>query len=219
VPAAAALVANDRYVVGFDERDWPVFRVDTSELTLTDYAVSDTSELVSFRDPRYVEVPGDILYQEHYAPRGPNAQVLDDGSVAVVLRDARQARLWSLSPEDTAFRPLGRPFTGVIDLSWNASDHYFQVAGDPGNCYCVPPALRWEAGADSDVMPANGVQIVSRTQPSHVVVLPNHRVTSDETGACVLEPTTPFPLVHDLPSSTVRALETANGDVRFFSAE
>ncbi len=214
VPAAVALVPSERYVVGFDARNWPVFRLDVATHELSSYAVTEPADLVGFRDPQYVVAPGDTLYSEHYASSSPDAEVLEDGSVAVALRDARQGRLWLVSPEDTAFRPVGRPVTDVVALNWHTQRYSLQLAGDRGDCYCQPPTLRWEAGADVDVMPTGYVQLVARAHPSLIIVRPDYLVEQDPSGVCVVEQGA-LPLVHDLLAGTTRALEDVAGDVRF----
>lgn len=213
VPEAVTLISNERFVVGLDSADWPVFRIDASTRTLTAYAVTGPKGLVSLRDEQYVLAPGDEVFAEHYAPKLSDAAVLDDGSVAVVLRDARQARLWSLDPDDTAFRPIGRPFTSVVDVNFRVADHYIQVDADRGDCFCVPPTSRWEPGADSDVMPAGTVQLVSRAHPSLVLVRQDHLVESDPSGACLVEPAAPGARIHDLVAGTTRVLEDPSNAV------
>jgi hypothetical protein len=217
VPSATKLISNSRFIVGLDERDWPVFRIDSSTRIVSAYAVVEPNDLVSLRDERYIESPGDSTYEEYYAPALSDALVLDDGSVAVALRDARQARLWSLTPDDTAFQPLGRPFSEVLDLRWTATDHFFQIGADRGDCFCVPPKLRWKEGADADVMPVGAVQVVARAHPSLIIVRPNYLVEADPSGACIVEPAAPTPLVHDLIAGTTLALNNAEGAVRFLT--
>jgi hypothetical protein len=214
VPKADKTIYNDRYIVGLDARDWPVFRIDTSSRVVSAYAVSEPHDLVSLRDPRYVETPGDATYEQFYGADVSDPLVLDDGSVAVVLRDARQVRLWSVNPGDTSFQPLGRPFSDVIDLRWSATDHYFQIAADRGDCFCVRPELRWDPGADADVMPVGGVQVVSRAHPSLTIVRQDHLVFADPSGACVVEPGVRT-LVHDLVAGHTLELQSARGMVRF----
>ena len=215
VPSASKLISNSRFIVGLDERDWPVFRIDSSTRIVSAYAVAEPNDLVSLRDERYVESPGDSTYEEYYAPALSDALVLDDGSVAVALRDARQARLWSITPDDAAFQPLGRPFSEVLDLRWTATDHFFQIGADRGDCFCVPPKLRWKEGADADVMPVGAVQVVARAHPSLVIVRPDYLVEADPSGACIVEPRAPTPLVHDLITGTTLALNNAEGAARF----
>jgi hypothetical protein len=215
VPSATKLISNSRFIVGLDERDWPVFRIDSSTRIVSAYAVAEPNDLVSLRDERYIESPGDSTYEEYYAPALSDALVLDDGSVAVALRDARQARLWSVTPDDTAFQPLGRPFSEVLDLRWTATDHFFQIGADRGDCFCVPPKLRWKEGADADVMQVGSVQVVARAHPSLIIVRQDYLIEADPSGACVVEPAAPTPLVHDLITGTTRPLNNAEGAVRF----
>ncbi len=217
VSAALSLLANERYVVGFDERHWPVFRVDTSDRTLSPFAVSTPSDLVGFGDERYVEALGDELYEQNYARSGPAAAILDDGSVAVALRDARQGRLWVVAPSDTAFRPFGRPVTGVIALDFTTREYSFQVSGDRGDCYCQPPVLRWEEGGDADVLPAGSVQLVSRAHPELVIVRPYSLNKDDPSGVCVVETKSDETLVHDLLTGTSLRLENVEGAVSFLT--
>ena len=217
VPAAVALRSNERYIVGFDARNWPVFRLDVSSRFVESYAVSEPSDLVGFRDARYIETPGDSLYEQNYAPQIPDAQVLEDGSVAVALRDDRQGRLWLVTPEDTAFRPLGRPVTNAIGLNWSVLEHSFQISGDFGNCFCQPPVLRWESSSDPELLPEDSVQLVARAHPALVVVRDNFLIDDDPSGACVVEGRSPVPLVHDLVEGTTRSLQTVTGDVTFLA--
>jgi hypothetical protein len=212
VAAAATLLANERYIVGFDERNWPVFRLDTSDRTLAAFAVSGPNDLAGFTDERYVEVPGDTLYEQYYAPARPHAAILEDGSVAVALRDARQGGLWVAAPSDTVFRLIGRPVAGGIALSWSTSEYSFEIAGDRGSCYCQPPVVRWEDGADPDALGVDSVQLVSRVHPELVLVRP---YVLDPTGVCVAQPMSGETLVHDLAAGTSRSLENPTGAVDF----
>lgn len=211
---AVKLLTNDRYIVGFDERSWPIFRVDVPRRALTSYAVTGPSDLVGFRAARYLEAPGDALYEQHYASSLADAEVLEDGSVAVALRDARQGRLWLVSPEDSAFRPIGRPVTGVIALGWHTQQYSFQIFGERGDCYCQPPVLRWEHGADADVLLPGSVQLVARAHSSLIIVRSDYLVEADTSGVCVIEQA-PVPLVHDLLAGTTAPLEGVDGEVRF----
>jgi hypothetical protein len=215
--AAVKLLANDRYIVGFDERSWPVFRIDVPKRALTSYAVTEPSDLVGFRAARYLDAPGDSLYEQHYASSLMDAEVLEDGSVAVALRDARQGRLWLVTPEDASFRPVGRPVTGVIALGWHTQQYSFQIFGERGDCYCQPPVLRWEAGADPDVLPSRSVQLVARAHSSLIIVRSDHLVEADDSGVCVIEQTA-VPLVHDLLAGTTRPLEGVDGEVSFLES-
>ncbi len=213
VPAATTFSSNERYVVGFDDRLWPVFRIDVPKREVVGYAVAEPGDLAGFRDPRYLETPGDTLYEQYYASSLPDAEVLEDGSALVALRDARHGRLWLVSPEDTAFRPLGRPVTGVIGLNWYTKEYSVQIAGDRGDCYCQPPSFRWEQG-DADVVPSGSVQLVSRAHPSLVIVSSDYLVEEDTSGVCVVESAS-VPLVHDLLAGTTERLEGVDGEVRF----
>jgi hypothetical protein len=214
VPGSTALFASERYVVGLDERDWPVFRIDTATRVVARYAVAEPSDLFSFRDARYVDSPGDELFESNYGWEDP-AVVLDDGALLVQLRNPREGRLWLVEPGDREFRAFGKPYRDY-SLAWSVREHYVRVASDGARgCFCTLPVLRWEGEADADLLGVGATQLVARGDPSFIVSLGSYGMDADATGTCVIDSRTP-PLVHDFSRTTSRPLDAPFGTTKFF---
>jgi hypothetical protein len=104
--------------------------------------VPEVAGYSSLYEQRYVISPGSNL--EYYI--ADRDFVFSDGTIAVVRRDEREARVFVLDAESESFAPIGEPFTHVVAVSLVHGAGYFAMTPVGFDCYCVEPMLDWGPG-------------------------------------------------------------------------